>query len=481
MGSISCIDASPGTGKTFLTACLLMSYNKDATYIVYTNKLSDIMNNIYFNGISTTCCKFLMNLLNFNYMKVKNLWYLKGLTFEEKCKDVEKLAKNCKPIHALYILDENSVVSPFFIYFFYCLYKYHKIHVIFIGDQYQQISMNSTKHHLTSNFKLIQTFSNTYNLNVNIRQNTDVKFQHILKEFREMFTTHTSNCMDFSIKYFFYTRLKEKFHTEESFKTMYFAQYHMLIMQRLERYEKYLNKNKIKYTKSYLHQNKTNPILNINMKKFKPYLILVKGEFYIYSPNNRINYLVQLLEVKKDTLKLFNVDINREIVICRCRINTSFISEQLLLHLNSENITSVYQYPIKELTSTYHSAQGITIANSTIELNMDCHNINSFYVGLTRIKQLSQLNKLHTTDTLHLMYTHYKNDGYFYKINNFNEDFENLSFIECNSKNIFDTTNRNIKIKINNYNKLQEKVSDKNTDLMNYINKISNDYNYFKS
>lgn len=140
-GSVSTIDASPGTGKTFLTACILMSYAHSALYMVYTNKLSESMNNLYFDGVSSTCCKFLMNILKLNYVKVKYLWYLRGMSLSEKCAEIEELAKNNKPFHNLYIMDENSVVSPFFIYFMFCLYKYHKIHIIFICNRCQQFEI----------------------------------------------------------------------------------------------------------------------------------------------------------------------------------------------------------------------------------------------------------------------------------------------------------------------------------------------------
>ncbi|UBZ25657.1 helicase 2 [Carcinus maenas nudivirus] len=470
-GGIYCIDACPGTGKTFLTACILMSYVEDSTYMVYTNKLSDIMRSVYFDGVSITCCKFLMRLLNKNYMVIKNIWNVKNLTLEEKCKDVEKIAREHKPIHNLYIIDENSVLSPFFIYFMYCLSVFHKIHVLFVGDRYQQTPINSTKYHSSNNFKLINLIATTYDLTVNVRQSTDQPFVNLLSQFLQYFKKSDNVIMNFDIKYFFYNVLSSKFHTTENFNSMYFAAYHVLLKDRLLKYEKYLDSNAIKYTKAYL-QNRTGGFKDMipELKKFRPYIILVLNKKYIYSPNSTISFIVTLKEIGKDYLRLFNHELKRNIIVRRIAVNTFFVSEQLIMILSQNGCSTAYQYPLRELISTYHAAQGLTISNINVELNLDCKNINSFYVGLTRIKKLEQLTKIHTKDLLNLAYTKKKNDNYYYRIINYPKNIENLKFVECNNIQTFESSSilKNLKIHKNLYAN-SANISDKYTDLMKYI------------
>ena len=467
-GSISSIDAGPGTGKTFLTACLLMSYKNVSTYMVYTNKLSELMNGIFFDGVSTTCCKFLMRVLKVNYLVVKYMWNLKDCkTLEEKCQELEILAKSCKPLSKLYIVDENSVMSPFFIYFMYCLYKYHKIHLIFIGDQYQQLPINSTKYHRESNFEILKIVSNVYKLNINIRQHKDVYFINILQTFLQQFTNLTDKKMTFHIKFIIYEKLFSKFHTADNFEAMFFAQHHLVLKNRLLKYEKHLLNAHVPFTRAYIRCKKNDGIVNDeNIRKFRSYIILVIGTIYIYSPNTLISNPVMLKEIQSKHLKVFCITTQRFLYIKRVPVNIHFISEQLLSELN-QKYSSCVQFPLRELVSTYHAAQGLTIANDKIELDLDCQYISSFYVGLTRIQELSQLSKIHSNDLLNLTYTKKQNDEFYYKINNY---VKPLTFITCNNTHTFETLKKNVKIKRLCYN-LQNIIKE-DTELMKYIKTV---------
>ncbi|UOT91825.1 Helicase 2 [Aratus pisonii nudivirus] len=473
-GSISTIDAGPGTGKTFLTACILMSYRHKSTYMVYTNKLCEAMSSVSFEGVSLTCCKFLMNLLDYKYTKVKHLWNVKQSDLIEKCKEVENLAKSKKPVNNLYILDENSVVSPFFIYYLYFLHKLYNIHLIFIGDRYQQNSINATRFHNKSNYEMLKLISNVYNLSINVRQNQDQNFINMLNKFITYFQSKNTSAVTFDVKYFFYNLLKDKFHVDEDFKNIYFAQYHVLLKLRLDRYEEYLKKNSIKYEKAYIYGRvaKGEPLTPLNsildLRKFKPYLTLVIGSNYIYSPNNQIYEVVTLKEINENNLKVFCHSKKRNIFIRRLTLNASFTSEQLLFKLQESNFSSCKQFPLRELVSTYHAAQGLTISNSDIELNMDCQYINSFYVGITRINKLDQLKKIHSEDVLNLAYTKEKNDEYFYKIVEFPNRLKDLEFAKCRSVKVFENAKRNLKIEKSFYD-VPSLIEENDTNLMTYI------------
>ncbi|UVX94928.1 helicase 2 [Callinectes sapidus nudivirus] len=476
-GSISSIDACPGTGKTFLTACILVSCNFDSTYMVYTNRLSESMNNIYFEGVSITCCRFLMKLLKINYPKAKNLWNIRGMTLEEKCKEIQTLAKNHKVAHRLYIVDEDSVLSPFFIYFMYCLQVFHNIHLIFIGDKYQQIPINATKYHSGVNYELIEILApdSLYTLTTNVRQNGDVEFVNILKDFLTYFKKCDNRKMSFAMKYFFYSKLHEKFNVSENFKAMFFAAYHRKLKARMLRYEKHLETNNIKYKKAYIHIKKNKmlqPVSNISqLKKFRPYIVLVIGAKYVYSPTSTVSFIVTLKEIRENTLKLHNEQWNRNIIVSRIQLNSYFTSEQLIEILAKMEYPTMYQFPIRELINTYHAAQGLTIANSQVELDLDCKSMNSFYVGLTRIKTRDQLTKIHTQDLLNLMYTKNQNDEYYYKIVEFDKDLKNIQFQTCNNLKVFESAKINLKIKKEIYEN-KSNLQSQETELMRYTKKI---------
>ncbi len=474
-GSISTIDAGPGTGKTFLTACILMSYSKSSTYMVYTNRLSENMNALFFEGRSITCCKFLMTFLNMNYAKVKYMWYLKDKTFEEKCQEIEELSQTNKPFHPLYIIDENSVVSPFFIYFMACLRKHHKIHLIFIGDRYQQIPINATKYHMEPNYSLLNIMSDSvFNLSINVRQNQDTFFVGILKNFIAKFNDNNKN-MNFAIKYFFYENLKSKFHTPEDFQATFFAQHHVVLKHRMDRYEQYLKKKKIPYTKSFLHvrvgkgRMKLEPMAEAEeITKFKPYITLVEGEEYTYAPNSTTCMTVVLKEIGKQYLKVYCDELKRYIMIRKIPLNIYFASEQLIAKIVELGYTCAYQFPLREKISTYHAAQGLTIASNKVELDMDCKSINSFYVGITRIKDLRQLTKIHTKELLSLAYSMYKKDDHFYKIVTYNDKHvDDASFSTCNNIRMFENAKINMKIPRSSY--FPSKNANSNTELMQYI------------
>nr|WOZ57649.1 helicase 2 [Menippe mercenaria nudivirus] len=476
-GSITTIDAGPGTGKTFLTACILMTYKLSAVYMVYTNRLSECMNELYFNGVSVTCCKFLMNFLSLTYGHVKYMWYLKDKTLIEKCQEIEIIAKEHKPFHQVYVLDENSVVSPLFVYFLVCLKKFHNIHLIFIGDRYQQIPINATRHHMEPNFSLLRVVSDTMvELSINVRQNKDVKFVAVLKRFVKEFSDNNLH-MNFAIKYFFYDQLKPKFHAKEDFEATFFAQHHIVLKKRVDRYEQYLKDNKINYTKAYLHvkvgksRSNLEPIREIDeITKFKPYIILVLGKTYTYAPNKSTCLTVVLKEIRGVWVKIYCIEKDRNMWIKKVPLNIYFSSDQLIAQITELRYTCAYQFPLKENINTYHAAQGLTIASSKIELDIDCNSVNSFYVGITRIKNSDQLIKIHSNDLMSLAYTRYKNDDYYYKIVNYTKPIQEISFTLCNNVNVFEKTKvTNYKIPRQKYLLMKNKNSD--TDLIQYIKK----------
>ena len=471
-GSISCIDANPGTGKTFLIACILMTYRYSCSYVVYSNKLKYLMDLLYFKGESSTCCKFLMNLFDINYYKAKYYWNTRDLTLEAKCKEIENVVAGIQPYHQVYILDEYSVVSPFLLFFFYCMNKIHKTHIIFLGDHHQLLSMSPTKFHSGDNFSFITSLtSSTFTLQRNVRQENDPTFVQFLNKFMEFF--ETSNRMTFAVKYFVYEHFPHLFTRANDYNNMFFAQYHIRLKNRLTQYEEYLTTNKIPHTVAWFARGKNCTLKPLaHVRKFRACLLLRLHSCYIYAPNSRISFAVELLEIRSSSLVVKNLENKQTLTIRRIPINTYFVSEQLIDILKEEGLPTLYQYPLKELISTYHAAQGLTLSNITIELDLDCSFINSFFVGLTRIRNISQLHKIHTFDLLSLYYTRSRNDGYYYKINSAVKDLNSIYFALCLNVSSFEKiTSRNLKILKCKYSKIPV-LDIPNSELITYIKNI---------
>ena len=71
--SILCINAGPGTGKTFIIASLAITCKISPCYLVYTRKLEQQLSKIC--SLNTyTNCKFLMDSLNMSFCEQKNIW-----------------------------------------------------------------------------------------------------------------------------------------------------------------------------------------------------------------------------------------------------------------------------------------------------------------------------------------------------------------------------------------------------------------------
>ena len=441
--SILCIDAGPGTGKTFIIASLAITCKINPCYMVYTRKLERELAKLC-TIHSFTNCKFLMDSLDISFCKQKALWNSKKnghyMTICEKIHDILALTNRIQlPASSdLYILDEYSVVSPMFIFFLYCLSIKWNLHILFVGDRFQQSSINKSIFHCLGNFVLIQTLTTKqYLLDKRIRQNDDISFQEKLKLVTNNLLLKnycgTDISMNFALKYALYEIFKPHFSLPESFSTIYLAQYHKDIKKRLLRYVNKLKhgtfrlayvctktKNRDKGNDNFVELRKDG-VEKDTRGKFLPYLVLVKGQYYNYIANSAQQMVVEYLGLYKEDSKIVVVrDISNQygIFLVKPRsISPEFMHTEQIKWLKTYYTNStIYQYPLLARTFTYHAAQGITIQEDIVELNIDTATLNSFYVGLTRLKKLSQLGKIHTKDFLNLVVTDFFNDAYYYKL-----------------------------------------------------------------
>lgn len=488
--SASCIDASPGTGKTFLIALLLLSFKHPIHYLVYTKKLVKQMSMLHHDGKTETCCKFLMHVLDINYFKAKNIWTCcvnsTYLTLEEKCKEVLCYIKNIdksKVYCNVYILDEDSVISPWFIFFLYMFAKYMNVHVLFIGDKYQQSSINKTIYHNACNFTLINALSqnNTYFLTNRVRQNDDAAYKTILETITNIFKENDNNkerLMTFDIKFKLYMLLKDHFFIKENFSATFISQYHRNIKNRLLRYKKYLENKNMSFSKMPFCQKRKNIFKAIDQKlsndKFMPYLLLVLDTKYIYCPNNgETVYTTILRKITTSYLICDILELQRTVKIQRVLIQPTFMAEEHISWLHEHIHGAIYQFPLKYNVSTYHAAQGLTLTIKQIELDLDASTLNSFYVGLTRVTQQKQIGRIHTTELINFVFTEKQNDEFFYRLSPLY--IKNMKFENCQSISVFSNKNlyRNLRIPREKFKtQLQEEQTTNMVKMVNVLLKV---------
>lgn len=429
--SVHFIDAAPGTGKTFTIASIVLSLMDESNYIVYSNNLQTQLSSIRHLN-TTTCCKFIMKGLQMNYYQSMYVWNTsKHTSFIEAAYALIKMVNEFLFVNEgkLYILDEYTIVSPWFIVFLYALsIKYH-LHILFIGDRFQQNSINKSIYHSKSNnYKLLQmmTTCNQVRLTQLMRQDGDDEFKRKIQVITQLLRdndTGTDVHMNFHIKYALYEEFADNFTIIEDFNSLFMSQLHIIIKARNLRFIKYLERNKIAHKLAYLAVPDNNGPLNFKevikpydeSGKFLPFLPLVKGHLYLYQKKS-VKF-IGILPNKAQTLLLQDVKTSKYIKIVRERMSCKNSStEELEFYKNYCNKTCILQYPLKLKTSTFHAAQGLTIENDVIEMNVDTDTLNSIYVGITRIKALKQLGRLHSKDFLNLCLTKHFNDEYFYAI-----------------------------------------------------------------
>ena len=375
-----------------------------------------------------TNCKFIMDSLTLSFYQQKKIWGSKkingkNMNMIEKYYEILCLTNRVKlPTESnLYILDEYSVVSPMFIFFLYCLSIRWNLHILFVGDKFQQSSINKSIFHSAGNFLLIQALCDNNQdslllLKRKMRQNDDLIFQNKIEFVTEILRENyigSETPMNFAIKYSLYLIFKDHFILTETFSSIYLAQYHIDIKKRILRHQCKLKEDssfKLAYVCNKSKDRLTGKDIFIERRegwtcgKFLPYLLLVKGQTYNYIINNIKQVIVKYLGfyIKDSSNKWVIVeDSNGNKYALKPKlISPEIMHTEQIQWLKKFTNSTLYQYPLLPRYYTYHAAQGITIPEEKVELNMDTGTLNSFYVGLTRLRKISQLGKIHTNSNL---------------------------------------------------------------------------------
>ncbi len=429
VGSCVLLDASPGTGKTFLISALSLTLADRGLYVVYSNNLASSMAAV--NNLKTmTNCKFLMDYFRISFMKAKYMWNSRYFTTigDQLFTLVDNMRKTDICLGSefqIVILDEYTIVSPWQILMYYLVCRLQKIVVMFSGDKNQLNSIDKTYSHQDTNFKIGRIISddNVFKLTKFMRQDNDLPFgEKIMKITAALEDPEFFIDCKLSHKYLIFTLFPENFFKPVDYTALFLAQHHRSVTNRILNYvnNKPNDINKTMFL-SYYHDS----LKNVPISKFPTYLLLILNNYYIYTDSVGIKHVVQLIKIvineEDEVVAVFIQFSNNKVLrLVPVGLSDTFMVPEHTAWLrqvatNTSRSSPLRQFPLKFFAYTYYAAQGLTLSKERIELDIDT-NLNSVYVGLSRVKCSAQINRLHTEDVMSILVTAYFNDQYYYKL-----------------------------------------------------------------
>lgn len=442
-GFVGVIDADPGTGKTFFVASFATTFSSRVIYMVYNGRLVNNINGFH-NMEAMSNCSFLMRTLKANYFSAIGMFMEKKRPLKTMLLYVESLAaKSIIPEDVkCIIIDEYTVCSPWLIVFLCLLARKKNLIVLFVGNFKQLNTIETARYIRCNNYMLaLNLADDNWSLKELLRQEDDLSFKVLLNDITKIYDQYPKYKeikMNFSILYVLYEHLRSKFlTTPDHMNNIYLSSFHRQITLRLKHLEEIMKNKNIPFMQSRFYYSIVGSEVSefsicpsIIDLKFPQYVLLSVGLQYFYALNKdeqRLVYLTDISVYRNGSPKAIHVEDvqTKEVFVVRRELcNTLVFHKEHLKwfekHLDSFHQQSglkfhIYQFPLRNFTSTYHAVQGFTFPSTTkVDMNCDGDVFNSIYVGLTRIKTLNQLVFLETEKLMSLLVTEYKNDKYFY-------------------------------------------------------------------
>lgn len=372
------IDANPGTGKSFLISCFIQSLNINPLYLIYSHNLLALMKAHRIDA--QTISKFLISLTGANFYKSKYLFS------GEILKILDNLCKMLKADlipNKIIILDEYSVTSPWLLAFLIIhAVKYKKL-LIFLGDKYQQKSLQCHSSLKFSNDILLNHFSKMFGLCKNMRQKDPIfqrkidLIKHWIINDRKLEANHKKQLSQI---------FRDKFMLEDDFTLPFLTTYHKNIKERL-----------IDLCKSIPHQKSFYESRNGKRmpenSKFLNYLPLIPNQRYIYMKNN-VKILVVLKQWNKNQI-IIKTESGQLLLIKKQPCNS-----KNTLSAKLELVKNYWQFPIHLPFFTYHSVQGLTLNFNSIDIDLKkAKSLNGIYVAFSRVMDENQIHKIYIEES----------------------------------------------------------------------------------
>ncbi|AJD20165.1 helicase 2 [Tipula oleracea nudivirus] len=453
------IDAKAGVGKSFFEVAFITTYHRPVNIYIFSHVLIAPLKR-HPNIKSATIASFKMQIqLHFKSSFRYNNPYVTPFDGLIRILAFIGSIKTDKIYSDLMIIDEYTVLEPemLLIFYFYSL-KYNK-NLIFSGDSKQLNSIQTSQFHTQSNLKILNILATeSITLEV-VKRSTDVSFNKLVDKLR-LLTVGGNTSLTYNIEHDIFIDHEYKFYSQSDYTSTLLASRHSTLTKRIKEYIEYMDANQIKYYISPYFVNvkddRNSKIKSFKVEssddKFCPWLLLVENDLYEYIKKTDKDIIEKII-VRLDAIafmyigdcpiasKLYatNVHTGEKYEILREELLESyFITNEYLIWLNNNALKNseytkrtypVFQFPLKSTKiSTYHSIQGSTISQNKIEINMDHANMESIYVGFSRVSDYSLINKLYTKQLYSHMLTkilnYFDDDQYYYKIGNTYTDKE---------------------------------------------------------
>ncbi|XP_015434705.1 PREDICTED: uncharacterized protein LOC107190422 [Dufourea novaeangliae] len=420
------IDAPSGSGKTFLLSTLASAYGESIQYAVFRKDQSSEL--ILREVNAFTYVSYNMRNFQLQYCEAVNIFRIAGLNNIDVLYNLISCTKKFVHIdHAIkvIILDTYTITSPLMLLLLFILSLRKNITLIFAGNRMQLAAVSKSQLHNRSNSDILDILgdSTVDTLIKNVRS-TDTDFLKKVSHFRKAIDNYRSEGnipFHFNIRYELYRLFRSKYNPnlQERLDTVYIAQFHQVLTERLRHIMDILG------PKNY----HVEPFLNIPCEyvkgdKFFPGLLLVIGFKYVHITARGLHLIVVLKEMifingQLDSLIIRHHDGNEQ-TIERCKLNNYQILPAYRTWLSALNKKQkeLWQFPLRPYMLTYHAALGRTI-NDPVELSTNCYNATSIYVGLCCLGLESNIYKIHADrDLLSFAVTDYmeheENDQKYY-------------------------------------------------------------------
>lgn len=438
------LDSSPGTGKTFVMSSLAQTLTFDLTAIVYQRILREKLRE---SGIlnTETCCKYLIDHLESNYKTVTKEIFKDEYSIEKMAYKMYRTILKLRKTDSLLIVDEYTVLSPWIIVCLMIGSLRLKFNIIFTGDKNQHNAISKSIFHNQSNYTILE-FLCDYSLSLDEQMRiTDNVYNTRITEIKRKLNLKSALStvpLTFDIVFYLFYTFKPKYFAEERLlDIIYMTQYHKNIKKRIYKIEAYCNKiGKPFYRIPFQTIDRVEEIAGKNALFGDNIPVLLGGgqdlfieedhpkflDYFLIIPGVKYNWvgldhqtLVTVVNVEADSIIVQSCDeACHTFVLRREKVLKNSLPEEYYRWLKSNvNLkSSIYQFPLRILCTTYHAAQGLTLNNDIVELDVDTMTANSIYVGLSRVRQNEQIHALRTKHLTSLMFTLYMNDEYYYKI-----------------------------------------------------------------
>ncbi|UBZ25660.1 helicase 2 [Carcinus maenas nudivirus] len=426
------LDASSGTGKSFLVDCLAICLRNTSTVVIAKNStlLKSICNVVTHSISAMTTCKFTMLYFDMDFQTAIKVFKDNYLSIDEVAIFINKIIKTHKPWNFnLLIIDEYSMESPLLLLIIIILARIEKVNLLIMGDIKQQNTLTTSRFHKGTNYKLISILGDDIKLcklseQMRIKDN---RLLQLISGIKTLIDDTVGNVQaTYGLKYFIYLNLREKFTTKTNpLIDIYLTDTHKNIKEKVEELVEYAKKNNLKCViQPFEIKNKVtgklSPLILPTKDKYLPNIPLVEGCQYVYNKT-----FVTLKKINSQSLEIVDNKTKEELCISK---SIWSISDHACVDDNYKWITKhipdyetgeyyIIQYPLRFAYFTYYFVQGLTFGDGQkISFDLDTQLANSVYVGFSRIKDSNQITKIHCKDLFSFIYTQYKNDEYFYKV-----------------------------------------------------------------